>query len=341
MKQPLKICIVGCGRVAQSNGEGALASNGAVEITAIVSRSDDKRNAFMKKFNVPNVYADIDEALASGTFDAVDICLPNHLHTQYAIKCAFAGKHILLEKPMANTVAECELINEACRKNGVTLMIGQSRRYHEAVMLSKKLYDEGKIGEVISVTGTLMGYLATPPTEWWRSSEKAGGLMIPLWGNHIIDYILYIFGEMPLRVYCEAYSNNSEWEGEDETTILLGFSGGRFATIRMSWNTRLAPEKEWVGEKKMLASSDIFYERFVQGKKGTLRLNDETKLSLNGEIMFDNPKAKNNFATQYEEFAASIYENRKPLTDGESGIGLIRIQEAALESSRTRKVIEL
>lgn len=85
MKQPLKICIVGCGRVAQSHGEGALASNGAVEITAIVSRSDDKRNAFMKKFNVPNAYADIDEALASGTFDAVDICLPNHLHTQYAI----------------------------------------------------------------------------------------------------------------------------------------------------------------------------------------------------------------------------------------------------------------
>jgi len=341
MQKPLKICIIGCGRVAQSHGEGVLASNGAVELTAIVSRTEEKRKAFQNKFNVPNAYADIDEALASGTFDAVDICLPNHLHTEYAIKCAQAGKHILLEKPMANTVAECKLINEACRKNGVTLMVGQSRRYHEAVMLSKKLYDEGKIGEVISVTGTLMGYLASPPTDWWRSSEKAGGLMIPLWGNHILDYILYIFEEMPLRVYCEAYSNNTEWEGEDETTILLGFSKDRFATVRMSWNTRLAPEKEWVGKTKMLSSSDILYERFVQGTKGTLRLNDETKLSLNGETIFDNKNAKNNFATQYEEFAASIFEGRKPLTDGESGVGLIRIQEAALESYRTHKVVEL
>lgn len=341
MLQPIKTCIIGCGRVAQSHGEGALASNGAIELTSIVSRSNEKRNAFKEKFNVLHDYSDIDEALASGTFEAVDICLPNHLHEEYAIKCAKAGKHILLEKPMANTVEKCNRINEACRDNGVVLMIGQSRRYHEAVMLSKKLYDEGKIGEVISITGNLMGYLASPPTDWWRSSKKAGGLMIPLWGNHIIDYILYIFGEMPLRVYCEAYSNNPEWEGEDETTILLGFSKNRFATIRMSWNTRLAPEKQWVGEKKMLASSDILYERYVQGREGTLRLKDETYLSLNGETVFDNIKAKNSFATQYQEFANSIRQKRKPLTDGESGVGLIRIQEAALESALTHKLIEL
>ncbi|MEA5051270.1 MAG: Gfo/Idh/MocA family oxidoreductase [Oscillospiraceae bacterium] len=341
MTEPLKICIIGCGRVAQSHGEGALASEGAVEISAIVSRSDEKRNAFREKFHVPNAYADIDEALASGTFDAVDICLPNYLHADCAVKCAAAGKHILLEKPMANTSAECERINAACHAAGVTLMIGQSRRYHEAVLLSKRLCDEGKIGRVISVTGTLMGYLAAPPTDWWRSSEKAGGLMIPLWGNHILDYILFIFGEMPQRVYCEAYNNNPAWEGEDETTILLGFSDDRFATVRMSWNTRLAPEKKWTGDQKMLASSDILYERFVQGDRGTMRLNDETKLSLNGETVFDNAAAKNNFAAQYREFAASLREGRKPMTDGDSGVGLIRIQEAALESARTHRVIQL
>ncbi|MEA4911589.1 MAG: Gfo/Idh/MocA family oxidoreductase [Oscillospiraceae bacterium] len=339
--EPLKICIIGCGRVAQSHGEGALAAGGAVKINAIVSRSDDKRNAFREKFNVPHAYADVDEALASGTFDAVDICLPNHLHTEYAVKCAAAGKHILLEKPMANTVEECERINDACKKAGVTIMIGQSRRYHEAVLLSKRLYDEGAIGDVISITGNLMGYLAAPPTDWWRSSEKAGGLMIPLWGNHIIDYILFIFGEMPQRVYCEAYSNNPAWEGEDETTILLGFSRNRFATVRMSWNTKLAPEKKWTGEKKMLASSDIIYERFVQGEKGTMRLFDETKLTLDGETVFDNVKAKNNFAAQYEEFSASIREGRRPLTDGAYGAQLIRVQDAALESARTHRLIQL
>lgn len=341
MLQPLHLCIIGCGRVASSHAEGALQIPETVQLTAIVSRNDEKRSAFKEKFHVKYDFADLDEALSSGTFDAVDICVPNDIHSEYTIRCTAAKKHILLEKPMANTVAECIKMNEAAKKNGVKLMVGQSRRYHDAVMRSRKMLEDGAIGELLNITATLMGYLPAPPTEWWRSSKRTGGLMIPLWGNHMIDYILFMFGETPQRVYCEALTNSDQWQGEDEAIILLGFSKKRFATVRMSWNTKLTEEKEWRGENKILSSKDVLYERYIQGSNGTIKLDDETRLTLNGVLITDDLQVPSNFARQYEEFASAIAEERTPMTDGERGVDLIRIQEAALESARTHQVVYL
>lgn len=312
-----------------------------VELSAIVSRNDEKRLAFRDAYQVSVDFADLDEALASDTFDAVDLCVPNHVHVEYALKCAKAGKHILIEKPMANTYADCKLILDAAKEYGVTLMTGQSRRYHDAVLLSKKMADEGAIGEVISITGSLLGYLPAAPTPWWNNNETAGGLMIPLWGNHIFDYILYMFGESPERVYCESYSNGATWEGEDEATVLMGFSKGRFATVRMSWNTRLTADEEWEGQSKMLKSSDIIYERYIQGSQGTLKLNDETMLTLNGAVKCEGAQPIGNFALQYSELANAIKEGRAPLTDGDVGAENVLVQDAALLSAKEKRVVFL
>lgn len=339
--EPIRICMVGCGRVAKSHCKGALQVPQDVVVTAVVSRDAQKRAQFQQVYNVPAGFETLDEALRTDLFDAVDICLPNFLHEEAAVAAARAGKHVLVEKPMANTVEECERMVAACDESGVNLMVGQSRRYHDAVLKSRALLQQGEIGELVSITGTLMGYLPSPPTEWWRSSDLTGGLMIPLWGNHIIDYILFMFGEMPQRVYCEAFSVSPEWEGEDETTILLGFSENRFATVRMSWNTRFEDGKEWRGEKKMLASKDVLYERYIQGTAGTLKLEDETRLLRNGTVVMDGEQAPSCFGRQYQEFADSIRQRRKPMTDGASGIGLIQIQQAALESAATHRVIYL
>ena len=220
-------------------------------------------------------------------------------------------------------------------------MVGQSRRYYNAVLKSKEIYDEGKIGALISITGLLFAYLEYPPTSWWSNKEHTGGLLIPLWGNHIIDYVLWMFGEKPERVYCEAFRNNKNWEGEDETTLLLGFSENRHATIKMSWNTKLKDDKEWDGKNKMLSSSDIFYQRYIQGTQGTLHLNDETVLSLNGTILVEGPQTPGNFALQYKEFARAIRSGTEPLTSGKKVLDIIRVQEAALKSAALNKVIKL
>lgn len=341
MTEPLRVCVVGCGRVSKSHLTGMQEIPDSIEITAIVSNDAEKRTSFQKTYSARKAYATLEQALEDPDIEAVDICLPNQLHRDATIKSAGAGKHVLVEKPMANTVEECEAMIKAADEAGVILMVGQSRRYHNAVFESKKLLDKGKIGDLISITGLLFAYLENPPTDWWRSKEKTGGLMIPLWGNHIIDYVLWMFDERPLRVYCEAYRNNPNWEGEDEVALLMGFKGDRYATIKMSWNTRLNEEGEWDGKGKMLSSADIIYERYIQGTSGTLHLGDETELKLNGNVVVDGPQVPSNFALQIGEFASAIRENREPLTSGKRVVDIIRIQEASLKSIETHEAVKV
>jgi predicted dehydrogenase len=341
MADQLAICVVGCGRVSRSHLEGMREIPNEVKISAIVSSDPAKRESFSKEYLVPKSYAHLDDMLEDAEIEAVDLCLPNHVHKEATIKSVRAGKHVLVEKPMANTVKDCEEMIVAAEKAGVCLMVGQSRRFHDAVFKSKELLDQGKIGNLISITALLFAYLKNPPTRWWKSKKKTGGLMIPLWGNHIFDYVLWMFDEKPTHVFCEAYGNNPNWEGEDEVTVLIGFTRDRFATVKMSWNTKLMEVGEWDGKEKMLSSADIIYERYIQGTSGTMYLNDETMLKLNGNIVMQGPQKPSNFAVQIREFASAIRENREPLTSGKRVLDIIRIQEACLESARRHDVVRL
>lgn len=155
----MRICIIGCGRIAKSHIAGASQIAEKIQIVAAVGRDLGKTRDFCLEYGIENAFDSFEDAVASVDFEAVDICLPNHLHAEYTVKAAEAGKHILLEKPMANTVAECKIMNDAARKNNVTLMIGQSRRFFEPVMASIDRINKGEIGELVSVSANLYAYL--------------------------------------------------------------------------------------------------------------------------------------------------------------------------------------
>lgn len=337
---PLKLCLVGCDRVAKSHMQGALRAESGVQVVCTVNRGREKGEAFAREFGIPGFYTSLEEAIKHEDFQAVDLCLPNHLHAAYAIQSLEAGKHVLVEKPMANTVAECEAMNRAAEKAGKLLMVGQSRRFFDSVFASRELAAKKTDGELLSIDAELQGYLPAAPTPWWNSVEKAGGLMIPIWGSHIIDHALWLFDGAPERVYCEALRVNPSWEGEDEVAMILGYSGGRFASIRMTWNLR-TDGGGWDGAGKVLSSKDIFYRRILQFEKATWVLDDETSLSRNGQVMVQDEASGDNFARQLQEFATAIAENRRPLCDGRDIVDVIRVQEAALESARDHKLIHL
>jgi len=336
----MKICLIGCGRVAKSHMAGALQVKNRIQVVAAVDSDITRAEAFCDEFGIERAFSSFEEAVESIAFDAVDICLPNHMHTEFAIKAAKAGKHILLEKPMANTSEECITMNQVAKENGVALMVGQSRRFFDPVMKSVDLINQKEIGELVSISANLYAYLEKAPTDWWNKIETAGGLMIPIWGSHIIDYCLWAFNETPERVFCESYSVNPSWEGEDEVIMTLGFSGGRFAAIRMSWNTKMKDES-WNGDGKMLSSADAIYERYIQGTEKTMYLNDETQLSLNGRLISEDDGTLSNFARQYLEFCDAVENGREPISSGERIVSVIRVQEAALESAKTHQVVTL
>lgn len=342
MSDPLKICLVGCGRVAKSHLEGMLEIPESVKLEAVVSRSPEKAEQMTARFGKVKVYPTVADALKDPAVEAFDLCLPNHLHPEVAIECLNARKPVIVEKPLANTFTEAESMVAAAEKNRTILMCGQSRRFYDAVMKAREIIASGKIGRPVSMTALLYAYLAAPPTEWWKSVRCAGGLIIPIWGSHILDSALWFFGELPEDVYCRKYRINSNWEGEDEAVIVLGFSGGRHASIEMSWNTKLHPmEKGWDGKGKMLNSKDIRYERRIQCEHGTLMLDDELRLTLDGQEVVSDSAAPGNFARELAEFADAVRTGRQPMASGREILPLIRVMDAAMESAESGQAVKL
>lgn len=337
------LCLVGLGRIAQSHLSAIAELKDILKLRAVVTRDPDKGKMVESEYGAEKIYASLDKALEDPEIEAVDICLPHHLHADAAISAAKAGKHVFIEKPLARNLEEADRIIEAAKSAGVKLMVGQSRRFTRATLESKKIIEEGTIGEVCNISCTMFGYMSKPAVSWWESAEKTGGFIMPLWGAHLFDYVLWVYGKKPVRAYCEARCLNPEkWEGEDEVMAVLGFDKGEMACVQMSWNVRLQPEgagAQLAG--RMWSSKGGRYERVVIGKKGTIVLQDDDDLFLNGEMKLSREGAPNNFRLELEEFGRAILEGREPMASGREIRSVVEVIDACQRAARTHEVISL
>ena len=339
MLRKVGLAIIGCGRVAYSHLFAIRELNHITKLVATISRTKKHAQKAAKEFGAKRYYTSLDDAFGDSEIDAVIVCLPHYLHADACVRAAESGKHILVEKPMANTVKEAKKMIDTASRNRVILMVGQSRRFYNAVLESKKCFDRGEIGDIIDVNAILFGYMDKPSNSWWRSEKKTGGLIIPLWGSHIIDYILWLSGKIPKRVYAESYSYNPNWEGEDEASILMGFEGGMMASVVMSWNARLVEISKLKGEGKILPTPE--YNRYIIGTKGIMYLKGETELFLNRKKLVSGEQKPSNFHLQIKEFVTSILEDREPLASGKEVLKVIQVMEASRISAKEHRMIEL
>jgi len=210
MDEKLKLCLVGCGRVSHSHFEGIGELKDMIDLVSVVDMDEERAKQATKTYGAKKYYLSTAEAFKDPEVEAVDLCLPYDQHCSVAIEAANMGKHILVEKPMANTVKEVDQMVEAADRNNVTLMVGQSRRFYDTVMKSKQLIEEGQIGRLFSIRVNYLGCVTKPAVPWW-SSDRIKGLIIPLFGSHLIDYVLWVKDNPVTRVYAETYSNNPVW----------------------------------------------------------------------------------------------------------------------------------
>lgn len=319
----IRIAVFGCGRIANSAHLPAItALNDELDLVAVVDPIKEKAKAAQDAFSVPKAYHSSDEALADAEIDAVALCLGHYLHHPLAIQAAKAGKHVLVEKPMALTAAQADEMIKVADEAGTTLMVGQSRRFNTAILECKKRFAD--IGRPLQLITNWMGYLPEAKTDWWRSADKTGGLLIPLQGSHAVDFQLWMMDETPVRVYAQSCHNNPDWEGEDEAVIQMTFKGGAIGTVLLSFNAEGFP-----------------YERFIIGSKGTMYTKNETVLKVNGETVIDGDGPNANFERQYTEFASAIRDGREPVASGKEVRKVIAVLDAVRESIARKAAVEL
>lgn len=326
----LGLGLIGSGRIAQAHLKAAANLQDRVRVVSIAGRRLEQAEATARSFGIPTAVDDYRQLLGDPAVDAVVVATPNDSHASIVCDAAQAGKHILVEKPMALEYPAAEKMVMAAESAGVTLMVAQSRRFPDAVQdLVRRLPE---IGQIFRIHIVFFVSFPQPPTDWWRSEQRAGGLVILLQGSHSLDSVCRWLGRTPSRVFATIGRRNAAWEGEDEADILCTFPGGEVASVHLS-----------------LSTTPSIHEFLVVGAKGNLRLVErpgppfETayRLELNGQVLMDAPQSPSIYTHQLREFADALRNKRMPLASGRDVLPVMRVLDAARTSARTGLPVSL
>jgi predicted dehydrogenase len=230
MSETFGVAVFGCGGV--SNGHfSAYAAHPKARLVAAVDVRPELAEAAAGRWGAARWYSSVEHALADPEVQVADLCLPHHLHAPVAIQAAEAGKHVFVEKPIANTLAEADAMIAACRRNNVLLMVDQTKRYQNRHRKIKALLDAGYVGDPILVKS---GYLQDITYAWehmepkrretyWKHDGVISGI-----GIHSLDLLRWLVGEVA-EVQAVAATSDLIEPGrrtEDTGIVLLRFENG-------------------------------------------------------------------------------------------------------------------
>jgi predicted dehydrogenase len=324
----VRYAVVGAGNIAQVAVLPAFAhAKSNSELVALISSDPEKRSELGKRYGLDFVgdYQDLEVVLEKGRVDAVYIATPNTLHKTYALRAAAAGAHVLCEKPLAPSVADCEAIVEACESAGVKLMVAYRLHFEEANLKAIELVKSGKLGEP-RLFESVFSHLVRPG-DIRTDPELGGGAMLDL-GVYCVNAARNLFRAEPSLVFATAENRDGV---DDTTTAILRFPGGKVAQFTVS---------------NSMAGVSSYR---ICGSEGDLRVEpayeyaekNEHHLTLEGKTKSESFSKRDQFAPELEYFSRCILEDRTPEPNGEEGIDDVRVIEAILQSADTGKPVPL
>lgn len=336
----IRLGIIGSGFMGRTNAETITKYLPGARLISIAGGSRAPQLAADYKVECD---PDIDKLVHRADIDAVFISTPHSQHTAHATAAANAGKHILLDKPMAASVAECDQILEAARRNNTNLMIMFGQRFRMVNREAYKLIQEGTIGRIQAISACALnsgGLASLPP---WQSLPENLGTFFGH-GIHNIDQVRWFTGDEVATVAAcvqrEAPSNN-----EVSTMAVLGLRNGVMANVWVSW-TIPSPNFPHSG-----FSARVVGDRGILDLDayGTLRLGrdgswsviaEQSPIDFKGKGMLD-PVRMEAYAAQGQEFVSSIRERRRPSVTGEDGRAAVAIALAAYQAAEERRTMIL
>lgn len=342
----LKIGIIGCGKIAQVRHLPEYAANENAEVVAYFDKTEKRAEALAEKYGGA-VYGSYSELLENNEIDAVSVCVANHLHAEVTLEALKAGKHVLVEKPMAMSVEDCEAMVAMADKVGKKLVVGHNQLLTPAHKRAKELIDEGIIGDILTFR-TTFGHggpetwsIEPGPGTWFFSKEAAVlGVMADL-GVHKTYMIQYLTGQRIVEATAKFSTlhkkdaSGTPIEVEDNALCIFGMENGIMGTMTASWTYYAAED-----------NSTVLY-----GTKGMMRIYDDSKYSLvvtlqDGEtISFDLEGIQTNDSQTksgvIDVFVDTILQDQETELSGRKALDTMRAVFAALESAEQKRTIQI
>jgi len=243
IQMTLALCIVGCGAFAQTFAQGIQSLRNDIDLF-FASRDVQRARAYAALFQGRGAFGSYEAAAADPRVEAMYLCTPHHLHQAHAALAARAGKHILVEKPIARTLEEGRGIIAEAQRAGVTLMVAENYHFMAAVRACKGLIAQGRIGSLRLVQ--LQEEAPFRPDQWRRRRDLSGAGVFIDGGIHKAHLLRYLAGE-PVRLYAAALPQVlDEHEGEDGIVVMVQCANGAVGLINHSWTNAPRPAPPWV-----------------------------------------------------------------------------------------------
>jgi len=326
----VRYAVVGLGHIAQVAVLPAFKhATRNSRLVAVVSGDRAKRRDAAGRYGVETYdYDDYDRCLE--TVDAVYVAVPNHLHAEYTVRAAGAGVHVLCEKPLAVTVAECRRMIAACRRHRVKLMTAYRLHFEEINLRAIDLVRDGRIGEPKFFNSSFSMRVRQGNVRTKR--ELGGGTLYDI-GVYCINAARYLFREEPTSVTATSVNSGvAALKGIDESTAaVLRFGDDRLASFVTSFNASGVGEYRVVGTEGDL-HVDPAYE-YQQGLAYVLTVGDKTERKRVAK--------RDQFAAELLHFSDCIRNDRVPEPSGEEGLQDVRIVEALYRSARTGRAVSI
>ncbi len=332
MTDILKLAFVGCGAISAHHLDAINESAPRIKITAAIDPSRDRANAIATQTGA-QVFESLEQGLDHGDFDAVDIMLPHDLHEQFTLEALRAGKHILLEKPIAPTLESAERILAAAQQVSTVFMVGENTQYWPEVVKAQQLIKEGAIGDIITARACFIDTLDdcwyTGDKPWRNDKQRSGGGIVIDGGAHWIRPLRMWLGEIDQVIAVLDYPDK-DMQGESLARALLRFESGIVAGFdAIALKSPFGPQHWW---RVTASQGELAINGGFEG--GLMLFNKENP---QGRIVQSPTGYFKSFGPQIADFEAAVLDGKALEAGPEQALGELRTALAIYRSAKSNQ----
>ena len=342
-----KVALLGAGFIADIHIESYHRFVPEAEVVAVYTRDPKRARAFARKHGLSRAFTDLQATITDSGCDVVDVCLPNFLHHRAVVAAAHAGKHVILEKPLALNLAEADEMIAACRAANVKLCYAEELCFAPKYERVRKLVNEGAVGRIFQMRQCEKH--SGPHSDWFYDINQSGGGAIMDMGCHGLAWFRWMLGGRPRVVSVQAHLQTGLIHGqrtraEENSLVTVEFEGGAVGVAENSW----AKHGGMDDRVEVYGTGGVIYADLFMGNSALTYSRDgygyamEKAGSTKGWTFTIFEEAFNQgYPQELKHFIECIREDQPPVVTGEDGRAVLEIMMAAYASAGSGRKVKL
>ena len=324
--------LMGAGAIAGKRVASALAASRGSRLDAVCDVNQDSASALAGQYGIGRVHTDPEHLFSDRELDALYIATPVCHHAPQALAALEAGKHVLVEKPMALTVADGEALVATARRRGLTLSVAYYRRFFPSIQRAAQLIADGVLGRIVMVVSVYHTWYAPPPQSWRVNPQEAGGGVLWDMGSHRFDLLTALLGQ-PQKVWATTATLAHAYQVEDTATVCLQFEGGAQGTTMWGWSSQT-----WQDSLAIVGTDGKLVWDPVDGPGLTVYRGHGRTQDRADEV---HPLPSNVHQPLVQDFVDALEAGHDPLVTGEEGLKTSRVLDGVTRSVQSGCAVNL